>query len=366
MRFSIAVLAPVFALSLACSANAPSAPAPDAGVDGPPARSEACLAQDQSMQTAIDGARTSPVAALAVDSPACGRTVYVSGNRALGDAQSLWRIGSVTKTFVSAVVLDLVREGKIALGDPLAKWVPGVPATDGVTVRMLMNHTSGIFNYTEVAAFFADRKRVWKPQEIVELATKNPPYFAPGAGFHYSNTNYVLLGMIAEKAGGAKIGTLVRERAIAKAGLDGIFFDGEEPVVGTMTRGFASNGKTDVTFLDDPSGPWAAGAIVARPGDLAAWVRALYGSDAVLDAERRALLVEKPVASGQYGLGVMLLDESQTTGGGTGLGHGGDISGFHTLAFYFPEKQTAIAVIVDRDGSDPNDVLVAAAPKAFE
>ncbi len=337
----------------------------DAGVDAGTTRSDACVAQDTALQAALDGARKSPNALVAVKNEACGTSVYVSGDASTATATSLFRVGSVTKTFVSATILTLVKEGKVSLDDPLSKWVTGVANTDGVTVRMLMNHSSGVYNYTEVKEFFTDRKKKWTPREIVDLATANPPYFAPGKGWHYSNTNYVLLGMIAEQASGEKLGPLVRERAFAPAGLTHTFFDGEEPVVGTMARGFT--GKTDVTDIADPSGPWAAGAIVSTGADLAEWISALYTSDRVLDAASRDLLTKDPVtAQGeQYGLGVELLSNLATGGDGPAMGHGGDIDGYHTLAYDFVDKRTMIVVMVNQDGADPAAILAGTTKALF-
>jgi D-alanyl-D-alanine carboxypeptidase len=246
----------------------------------------------------------------------------------------------------------LVGEGKLTLDDPLAKWVTNVPNSDGVTVRMLLNHTSGIYNYTEISSFTKDLQKVWTPRELVEFATMEPPYFAPGSDFHYSNTNYVLLGMIAEAAGGAKVGALVRARALDKAGLTHTFFDGEETVTGTMARGFSSTGR-DVTNAVHPSGPWAAGAMVASPADLADWVAALYGSSRVLgDNERAALTAD---AQGGYGLGVVV--EGPAGNAGSSLGHGGAINGFYTDAFYYPDHDTAVAAIVNEDGASPGILM---------
>jgi D-alanyl-D-alanine carboxypeptidase len=276
---------------------------------------------------------------------------------------SLWRIGSVTKTFTSAVMLSLEAEGKLALTDPLSKWIDMVPKTDGVTVRMLLNHTSGIFNYTEDPAFAANRSKPTTPRAIVDLATAHDPYFAPGTDWHYSNTNYVLLGMIAEKAGGAKISALIRARGLAEAGLSHTFFDGEETVTGTMAKGFT--GTKDVTFVNDMSWPWAAGAMVASGEDLVNWATALYGSDAVLDATRRAQLTEKLVGPQNYGLGAFELTSDMTGGLGPAIGHDGAIDGFHTQMFYFTEKKLALATIVNKDGASPNDVALAVLPVLF-
>jgi D-alanyl-D-alanine carboxypeptidase len=323
----------------------------------------ACDLQSEKLQAALETAKkTAPNAVLGIKDPACGLRTFVAGDPANATLTTLWRMGSVTKTFVSAVILSLETDGKLAITDPLSKWIPGVPKTDGVTVRMLLNHTSGIFNYTEDTAIMAERTRAWTPQEIVDAATKNDPYFAPGMGFHYSNTNYVLLGMIAEKAGGAKIGALVRTRALDKAGLKATFFDGEEPVMGMMTKGFT--GTKDVTNANHPSVPWAAGMMVATGGDLAMWAEALYSTDKILNAAQREKLTADPVDG--YGLGVIILPEKSTLGGGRALGHNGAIDGFHTQMFWFPAKQTAVAAVVNRTGGDPNAVSLAAIQILFK
>ena len=265
---------------------------------------------------------------------------------------------------ISAVILTLVRDKKVALEDPLSKWVPGVPKTDGVTVKMLMNHTSGIFNYTETREFAADPKKKWTPRAIVDLATANDPYFAPGKSFHYSNTNYVLLGMVAEAAGGAKISALIRARALEPAGLKETFLDGEETLVGTLATGFSKTGK-DVTLKNDMSGPWAAGAMAASGKDLCDWVATLYGERKVLGDAEIELLAKDAVVLGltqeKYGLGVQL-----TNGGkaGPGWGHGGAIDGFYTSATWYPDKRTAVCAVVNQDGADP-DAVAAAAVKAL-
>jgi D-alanyl-D-alanine carboxypeptidase len=271
----------------------------------------------------------------------------------------------VTKTFVSASILSLVEQGKISLSDPLSKWVPGVPNTTGVTVMMLLDHRSGIYNYTDDPSF--DPTKPWTPQQIVALAAMHAPYFAPDADFHYSNTNYVLLGMILEAATGQKAGAALHARAIDPAKLTGTFFDGFDAIdPARMARGFHLG--TDVTFYDDPSVSWTAGAMVSDGASLAQWMATLYGTDAVLDANGRALLTSKTSDLGNgvsYGLGVILFDASITGGGGPAMGHDGAIAGFQSQAFWFPQKQTAVVSIVNDDTGDPNAVSVAALQKLF-
>lgn len=365
----------LFLLLAACS-SAPAttsdagdagAPTQEAGADGSP-RSNACQTQDQKLQAALDVVRKSPNALLAVRNPECGTSVYVSGDASGATIDSLWRIGSCTKTYVSASILSLVKEGKVSLDDPLSKWVTNVPNTTGVTVTMLLDHRSGIFNYTEDAQFAAKRTTPTTPRQIVDLAAAHAPYFAPDAGFHYSNTNYVLLGMILEAATGMKAGPVLHARALGPAKLAATLLDGEDTVdKGRMARGFSSSNK-DVTFLDDMSWPWTAGSMVASGADLADWVATLYDSTAVLDPSQRALLASKTSDFGsgtKYGLGVVLLDPAITGGAGAGLGHGGAIDGFYTQAFYFPDKKTAIVSITNQDGTNPNDITAAALKSLF-
>lgn len=359
-----------FVFAIGCSSSSsPSEQPTDSGVstdvvveDAPVETApSACDLRDEKLQLALDGAhKKSPNAMLAVKDEACGTRVLVSGDMANATKDSLWRIGSVTKTFTSAVILSLEAEGKLALTDPLSKWIDMVPKTDGVTIRMLLNHTSGIFNYTDDPAFAANRAKPTTPRAIVDLATAHDPYFAPGADWHYSNTNYVLLGMIAEKAGGAKISALIRARGLEKAGLAHTFFDGEETVVGTMAKGFS--GTKDVTHANDMSWPWSAGAIVATGADLVAWATALYGSDTVLDATRRTEITAMTVGPSNYGLGAFVLPSAATGGAGPAIGHDGGIDGFYTQMFYLPEKKLAFAVVVNKDGASPNDVSLAVLP----
>lgn len=334
----------------------------------PDPKAEACKAEDSALQAGLDKAHAKDTdAVLAVKTPSCGARTLTSGPSKI-DAAKLHRIGSVTKTYVAAVVLGLAHDGALSLDDKLSKWVTDVPNGDGITVRQLLNHTSGLFNYTNDTSFQkTGMTRKWTPRELVDVAVKNPPYFEPGSGWTYSNTNFVLLGMIAEKAGNAKIGALVRTRVLAKAGLTATFFDGEEPVQGAMAPAQDSRGG-DATVVADPSWAWAAGAIVATPNDVVTWIEKL-GSGTFHDpATQQALLVPVKTDSRNidYGLGVMLFGRAVTAGGGPGIGHGGDIPGYHTQAFYFPEKQTTIVSIVDSDAEDPNEVSLEALKVLFK
>lgn len=358
---------------LACTSSsvepAPASPdggaAPAADDGGAAAIDPVCEAQAVAIQKGIDRERKEQKlqhAAVAVATARCKSRVFRSDDPKSEDAvsdDSLWRMGSVTKTFVSAAILNLAAAGKLGLDDALDAYVPSFPNASGITVRQLLNHTSGVFNYTEsddfAAALTAEPKRKYTPAELLAFATSESPKFEPGADWYYSNTNYVLLGLVAEKAAGGSIGEIVREHAIDKAGLTRTFFDGEEPLGGALTPGYQA--KTDVTNLYDPSVAWAAGAMVATPGDLLAWVTTLYGTDEVLSpASKKELFTFVP--KGSYGLGVTRLPASVTLGNGPGVGHGGSIFGYQTQAFWFDEAKVGLVSVVSDTGGDPNALSV--------
>jgi D-alanyl-D-alanine carboxypeptidase len=343
---SVAVAA-VLMSSCAASIARPAANAPPQG---------ACHERASKLQAAVDKARTSPHAVLAVKDAACGSRVYFSGDPKTANADSLFRIGSVTKTYVSALILSLVQDGKIDLTDPVTTWLADLPKAEGITVRMLLNHTSGIFAYSDHPDFAHQIQRKWAPRELVDLALTQESYAAPGKAFHYANTNYILLGMIAERAGGDKLSALIRKRLLAKASLAHTFFDGEEPLGADLAPGYDAAGN-DVTHSFDPSVVWAAGAIAARPADVAEWVTALYAGD-VLNEQTRALLLQ--VGPEAYGLGVYMIAASNTVGSGPAIGHNGAVNGYATMAFYFPERRMSLVGVVDQDGADANALLLEA------
>jgi D-alanyl-D-alanine carboxypeptidase len=334
--------------------------------DATPPRPAACLEQDQKLQAALDAARTSPNAMLVVWNTACGNTVYASGDPSSGSALSLWRVGSVSKTYVAATILSLIRGGKLSLTDLLSKWIPSVPHTDGVTLKMLLNHTSGIPDYVDDPALAQDPAKIWTPEELVALAAKRPPYSAPGAAWHYSNTNYILLGMIIEKTAAAKVSAVIRARALQPAGLQHTFLEGEEPLQGDLAKGFDAQ-KNDMTYRWNMSGIWTSGAMVATGADLCQWIAALYGSTAVLsEAELQTMLEGVDVGDGvKYGLGVEILDRSITGNAGPAMGHSGETFGVVTQALFFPEKQAAICAVVNQEGVDPGPVMGAALRALF-
>ncbi|MGK5729021.1 serine hydrolase domain-containing protein [Streptomyces sp. URMC 124] len=269
-------------------------------------------------------------------------------------AQDRFRIASVSKVFTSVVLLQLEAEGRISLDDTVEHRLPGVVRGNGhdggkITVRQLLNHTSGIYNYTEDPGFqkllgpgfLEHRFDDHTPEELVRTATAHAPYFRPGAGWHYSNTNYVLAGMIVEKVTGHSYATEIKRRIIRPLGLTATTLPGTAPELpnphgraySTLLAEPAPNPKIyDVTELN-PSWGGAAGEIISTAGDLNRFYGALVGGKLLPKAQQQALLTGVPVDDTmpgvRYGLGVYTAPLSC---GVTVWMHTGGIHGSSTIA----------------------------------
>jgi D-alanyl-D-alanine carboxypeptidase len=313
---------------------------PDAGL------SQACFQRQIDLQGALNTANFAHAQAVAVASDDCPTLVVVHGPNVTED--SLWREGSITKTYVAATVVKMAGDGKLGLDDTLDTFSLQVPDAGSITVRQLLNHTSGLFDYTQDSAFATAGRMPTTPEQIVALATAHAPYFAPGAGWQYSNTNFIVLGMIVKQLSGKPLSQALLPLP------PHTFLDGEMTLNGTLVPGYSRSGS-DVTHLWDPTWTWAAGGMVSTIGDQADWIHALY-SGRVLSADETASLSAMPVQD--YGLGTMIIPAADSGGHGESLGHAGDIDGYHCMAFYFPQKQRTIAVAVDSDALDPNALFI--------
>ncbi|MBM7492506.1 D-alanyl-D-alanine carboxypeptidase [Micromonospora luteifusca] len=288
---------------------------PPAGADRPGAQRRAlAVALDQLVADGFPGA----VAYGRVDGRrwqvAAGVADRVTGARARPDDR--FRIASNTKAFVSTVLLQLVGEGRLTLDDPVERWLPGVVRGNGndgstITVRQLLNHTSGIWDPTGERSFWApylddhDWDRVITPRTVIALAVAHRPDFAPGASWGYSNTNYLLAGLIIEAVTGRDAGSEVRRRIVGPLGLTQTSFPVTDPKIhGRHLHGYDLTGRDVTTF--SPSYDWTAGAMISTAADLARFHRALFGGQLLAPAQQRELetLVATDGGPDGYGLGV--------------------------------------------------------------
>ncbi|MCP3136950.1 serine hydrolase domain-containing protein [Pyxidicoccus xibeiensis] len=268
------------------------------------------------------------------------------------------RVGSITKNFVSVVVLQLQAEGKLSLDAPLATWRPDFPRADRITVRQLLNHTSGAFNYTRSQEFLARAQaepgRTWTDEEVIALGAAQSPVFEPGTDWDYSNTNYILLGHILEQVTGTPVAGLIRARILEPLDLDDTGLEGAEPLPPLTVRGYernpADNTWVDYTDFIHLSAAGAAGALVSTADDISAFYLALFEGDVLAPAQRAEMMrwAEASVPGApKYGLGLFESD----TPVGPGHGHDGEIPGFSALAFYLPEHKASLAVLTNRENS---------------
>jgi D-alanyl-D-alanine carboxypeptidase len=288
-------------------------------------------------------------------------------------AEMSFRAGSVTKTFVATVVLQLAGEGRLALDDTLARWVPGVLSYgDRVTVRHLLQHTSGIEDYAKSAGFTAlyhcdggvDRMRhhTWTPAELIALVGDRPQLWDAGAAFRYSSTNYQLLGMLVERVTGSAWAAEVRRRIVEPLGLRHTRLPGAEAsIAGPHLHGYAP-GKVDVSVYN-PSVAGAAGEMVSTATDLSTFLGALIGGRLLGAAEQRQMLTVRPGRLDyEYGLGLM----ARTLPGGTRLwGHRGNFFDAYFTEAWTDGRHHVTLAATPRDSVYPDDAVSAALGRAF-
>ena len=287
------------------------------------------------------------------------------------------RIGSITKTWTGTVILQQAHEGKLSLDDPVSKFRPDVPDGDHITIAELLNMRSGLYNYSETRELNemgdSNPQKVWNSDELLALAYSHRPYFPPGTGYHYSNTNTVLLGLIAETLDAKPLAQVFQDRLFTPLGLKDTLFPastssaipdphpqgymygsnvltmGSPAAVPPEMQAAAKAGTlqpSDQTSLN-PSWAWAAGAGISTVADLASWVEALADGkllDPDMQAQRIASLQSTDPAqpdAPQYGLAIEKF--------GALYGHTGEVPGFNTFAGTDPQHKVTIVVWVNLD-----------------
>jgi D-alanyl-D-alanine carboxypeptidase len=317
-----------------------------------------------------------PGAVVLVRSPELGDWTATFGTRALGSADPVTladhvRIGSNTKTWTGTVILQLVQEGKLTLDDPVSKYRPDVPNGQHITITELLNMRSGLYNYTESLelnqALDTDPTTVWTPDELLALAYKNPPYFPPGQGFHYSNTNTVLLGLIIETLTGHPVEQAFQRRIFMPLGLRNTHLPPRTsnalPAPHPNGYQFGTNVETMATQVlppdqqaaaragilkpldathDNPSWGWTAGAGISTAEDLARYAQALVSGGLLNDAlQTQRLASIRPInpadpKSPGYGLALAQF--------GPLFGHTGELPGYNSFMGHDPRRKITVIV----------------------
>ncbi len=291
-------------------------------------------------------------------------------------ADTVFPIASMSKTFTAALILSLVDDGKLSLDAKVAPLLPGVrlgstgkPIPAAITVRMLLDHTSGLadffFGKGIDKALMAARGATWTARRALTFV--GTPLSKPGRSWHYSNTNYLLLGLLAERVGGAPFAEQVRERLFKPAGLEDAYVQVAEKPHGPLALGYYYNSpsrtaapigladaaRTIVPFTSVVTAAGPAGNVASTSADLAAWARALYGGR-LLKPETLALAVGDAKSTAPYrpyvpyGLGVQVT----RIDGHRAYGHSGRFIGVRGELRYLPGPGLAIAVLTNQNGVD--------------
>lgn len=265
--------------------------------------------------------------------------------------------GSIGKTFVAAVALLLVEDGKLKLDEKIERWLGSekwfdqLPNAKDITLRMLLNHSSGIQNHVDNGSFmktmFKSSGKDIKYEELIAYVLNKKPLFAAGKGFHYSDTSYILVGLIVEKATGKSLYTEITERILKPLKLDRTI-PSNSITLPEVANGYFQNKPVIVEgrFIFNPQWEWGGGGFASTAEDLARWARALYEGDLLQKKSLDEMLQSTTTGEGAgYGLGVEIVRSKW----GKSYGHDGEFPGYLSDMRYFPKYKLAIALQINSD-----------------
>ncbi|MFS1524007.1 serine hydrolase domain-containing protein [Microbulbifer sp. 2304DJ12-6] len=280
---------------------------------------------------------------------------------------SIFRLGSITKQFTAAAIMMLAEQGKLSLDDDIHKYAPDFP-TEGnkVTVKHLLNHTSGIANYTEDRDLFEhELKNSTTLDKMLVRFSKHPMKFKTGEANRYSNTGYVLLGKVIEQASGKNYQDFIEQDIFAKLGMKHSQYGGRQ-IIANRASGYSmsEHGVVNSGYVD-MMWPHAAGSLLSTVGDLNIWYKALRSGKLVSKESYQKMIAPTQLNDGsfaQYGFGLGLFKLNKYDA----IGHGGGIHGFATNAFYLPQEDLYISVLFNTDAGNPHFIANLLAAKALD
>jgi D-alanyl-D-alanine carboxypeptidase len=261
------------------------------------------------------------------------------------------RIGSETKTFTGTAVLQLARERKVGLDDPISNYIAGVPNGQNITIRELGEMRSGLLSYTAteqwVLQFVSHPYLQWKPEELLPFSFSKPALFAPGGKFNYSNTNTVLLGLLVEKLSGESLHTYVTKHILKPLGMTHSLFPTGAEFPSPHAQGYTKqtlNGKETTATNWNPSWGWAAGAVISDLHDLRIWARSvatgtLVGKAAQIQRER--FIPAEGLEPAEYGFALFDINGW--------IGHNGSLPGYQSVTVYSPRLKTTMVILLNSD-----------------
>lgn len=263
-----------------------------------------------------------------------------------------YEIGSVTKQFTAAAILLLQEDGKLSLDDEVTKFLPDYPSQGyRITLRQLLNHTSGVKSYTDLAEF-SDFSRLNRSRdELVAMFGGKPFDFAPGEEQIYNNSAFFLLGLVIEEASGMSYSAFVQQRLFDRVGMTNSYYCSERTAKKNHAHGYENeDGALVLKSFIVHDWPYAAGSLCSNTEDLVAWNRALHGGEVLSPSSYAAMTTPETLNDGtklRYGFGIIAAD----IGGRRVIGHGGGIPGFLSESQYYPDDDLVIVVLLNTAGS---------------
>ena len=254
-----------------------------------------------------------------------------------------FRIGSVTKQFTAASILQLAEQGKLNLSDKLSKYFPDFPKGDSVSIHMLLSHTSGIANYTAQAQFESLATLTLSKDSMIAFIRSKPYSFSPGTKYQYSNSGYFLLGCIIEKLSGQSYADYVQQNIFAKAGMTNTGADKIDSILPLRAKGYSMNKKkiTNASYIS-LAWPFSAGILFSTVEDLYKWDRALYGTTILSDASKQKMFTP---GKSNYGYGI-IIDSMQKH---SRIWHNGGIPGFMSNISRYTNDDVCVIVLANTE-----------------
>ena len=283
-----------------------------------------------------------------VYSNAVGYVDTINGRKATTDTR--YRIGSITKTFTSVLVLQSVERGKLRLEDTLSKWFPQIKNASQITIRQMLCHRSGIVNFTNSPDYLQWNTKAQAKDSILARIVQGGSSFEPGKKFEYSNSAYFLLGLILEKVNKTTYAKLLSKRIIRPLNLTQTYYGGPIDITANECRSFVKDSVWRISGETDMSVPFAAGALVSTPSDICLFASALFEGRLL----SKGSLKEMETLKENVGLGLFRFPFY----GKAGYGHTGGIDGFQTVFTYFPDEKVSYALFSNASDFNNNDISI--------
>lgn len=350
---AVSLTAVALAASLAVAGTAGAQPTATASASRPADRATLAAVVDSLVRAEIDAKRVAAVSVAVLR----GSDTLVLRAWGMADVEdgtpatptTVYRIGSITKQFTAALVMQLVDSGRLSLDDDVRRWVPAAP-TQGrvVTVRQLLNHTSGIRSYTGLGPRWLSKNRLdMEADSIVALVATDSLDFEPGTQFRYNNTGYVLLGSLLEKVTGTPYATLLETRLFRPLALEQTYYCDTRRIIPQRADGYgvSPEGLVNAAFLSMTQ-PFSAGSLCSTVVDLVRWQRALAGGRVVSASAYEAMTTPGKLADGsamKYAFGL----STNELAGHRMILHGGGINGFASLMMRFPDDSLDVVVLTN-------------------